>query len=307
MRNAGAAGLMLIAMAIIGVIDTLIIRLAETVGLWQFHVLRSILMAGLIAGLGAAGLGSLRPVSMSAVALRSLLVATGLLFYFAALAIMPVAQALAGLFTSPIFILILTALFRRQRIGPWRVLSVLIGFGGVLVVLGLDSGGFDRRILLPVIGGFFYALGAIATREMCAREDTLAMLAGLVAALGLIGAGGVLVLAVFPSDAVAGPVGFAGRGWVWAIGPAVPWIVLQAVGSTAAVFLIIRAYQTGEPSRVSVFEYSVMIFGPLFAWVALGQSLDARQMAGIVLIVLAGTIIALRSRQLGVQVDRTEG
>jgi drug/metabolite transporter (DMT)-like permease len=40
-----------------------------------------------------------------------------------------------------------------------------------------------------------------------------------------------------------------------------------------------------------------MVFGPAFAFVWFGQSLSAVQMAGVALIIVAGSVIALRSRQ----------
>ncbi|MEY8838788.1 EamA/RhaT family transporter, partial [Cribrihabitans sp. XS_ASV171] len=115
---------MVAAMAIIGVIDNYVIRLAETIGLWQFHLIRAAMMFPLVMLMAALGLGGLRPRRLWAVALRSLLLATAMLFYFSALALMPIAQALAGLFTSPIFVLLLTALGLRQKVGPWRVMAV---------------------------------------------------------------------------------------------------------------------------------------------------------------------------------------
>jgi drug/metabolite transporter (DMT)-like permease len=43
------------------------------------------------------------------------------------------AQALAGFFTSPIFILLISSLVLRQRIGPMRILAVAIGFVGIIL------------------------------------------------------------------------------------------------------------------------------------------------------------------------------
>ena len=63
------------------------------------------------------------------------------------------------------------------------------------------------------------------------------------------------------------------RGLVWPIETVFPYIAMQAVISVAGVFLLIRAYQWGEASQVSVLEYSIMIFGPFFAWLLMGQSI----------------------------------
>ncbi|MEX0319395.1 MAG: DMT family transporter [Ruegeria sp.] len=290
-----ASILMVAAMAILGVIDNVVVLLAETIGLWQFQLTRTLMMLPLIGAMSLIGLGGLRPQRLGAVILRSALVATALMFYFSALALMPIAQALAGLFTSPMFVLLISSLGMGQRIGIWRILAVVVGFVGILCVLQPDPQDFDFNVLLPVAGGFFYALGAVTTRHMCAGESTVVLLGALVIALGLAGSAGLIGLAAFPVEAVNGPAGFVTRGWVWPMSEAIPWVVVQAVGSSLAVFMLIKAYQLGEPSYVSVFEYSVMIFGPLFAWAALGQPVGMMQVVGIALIAMAGSVIALRS------------
>lgn len=285
---------MLGAMLIIGMIDTVIVILAEEIGLWQFHLMRASLAVPIAFGLSLLGFGAFRPVRLWAVAGRSLLVALSMLFYFSALALMPIAQALAGLFTSPIFILLITAA-GGGRIGPWRVLAVAVGFIGILLVLQPDADNFSWLSVMPVCAGVFYAFGAITTRTWCAGESTVTLLAGVMATLGLIGALGLVVLAAVPLDTLPGPDGFVTRGWVWPMWTAAPWVVLQAFGSCAGVFLIIKAYQLGEASYVSVFEYSVMIFGPVFAFFTYGQTVGPMQIIGIAFIALAGIIIAVRS------------
>ncbi|WP_299076581.1 DMT family transporter [uncultured Ruegeria sp.] len=290
-----ASVLMVSAMAIIGVIDNVVILLADTIGLWQFHLSRALLMLPLIAGLSLFGLGGLRPKRLGPVILRSVLITMAMLFYFASLAMMPIAQALAGLFTSPIFVLLISSLGLKQTIGPWRIMAVLIGFTGILCVLQPNPGEFDAKTLLPVVGGLFYALSSIVTRSHCSDESTVALLASMIITLGLAGAIGVAVLSVFPIASPEGPDGFVFRGWVWDMRPAVSWILIQACGSTVAVFMLIKSYQIGEPSYVAVFEYSVMIFGPLFAWVALGQTIGTMQIAGIALIATAGALLGWRA------------
>lgn len=84
------------------------------------------------------GFGTMRPQRLWAVSVRSLLIAVGMLLYFGSLAFMPIAQSLAGLFTSPIFVLLMTVVVLKQKIGLWRVLAVVIGFTGILLVLGLQ-------------------------------------------------------------------------------------------------------------------------------------------------------------------------
>ncbi|UOA28022.1 Riboflavin transporter [Pseudosulfitobacter sp. DSM 107133] len=295
-RPVMAAGSMLIAMVLIGFVDNYVATIATEVSVWQFLAVRSVMALALVAGLSRAGLGTLKPRRWWAVALRSLLVAIGLMCYFGSLAFMPIAQSLAGLFTSPIFVLLMTVLVLRQKIGPWRVVAVVVGFSGILVVLGVQEGLPGTIMLLPVAGGFFYAMGSLATRLLCAEESTISMLAGIMGLQGVVGACVLIVLAAIAPTVPDGAAGFLLRGWVWPIPSIFPLIVLQAFVSVVGVFFLIRAYQWGEASQVSVLEYTIMIFGPFFGWLLMGQVVTPSMIAGIFLIMIAGIIIAVRSK-----------
>lgn len=287
--------LMLAAMSIIGVIDNLIVLVAGQMGLWQFYLVRGIMALPCVWVLSRLGLGTWRPHDWRAVAVRSVFVALAMICYFSALAFMPIAQALAGLFTSPIFILVISTLFMRQRIGVFRISAVLVGFTGVLFVLQPDFSDFDALILLPMAGGFFYALGMLATRSLCVNETAVSMLGGMLLAQIAMGAAGLVVLALWPQEVAQGADGFLMRGWVWPFWKVTPLLVIQAVGSVLGVFLITKAYQIGEATSVAVFEYSVMIVGPGFAWLAFGQHVSPAQMLGILLIIGAGITIVMRA------------
>jgi drug/metabolite transporter (DMT)-like permease len=120
------------------------------------------------------------------------------------------------------------------------------------------------------------------------------MLFAMLLAQAVIGAVALGGLAIWPLPVAEGADGFVTRGWVWPVWEISHWLLLQGMASVVGVFLITKAYQQGEASYVAVFEYSVIIVGPAFAWLVFGQTLDLLQMAGIGLIVLAGATLALR-------------
>lgn len=291
-----AAGSMVLAMVIIGFIDNYIVVIAGHIGLWQFLSVRTAMAVVLIAAMSKAGFGTLRPRRLWAVTVRSALISVAMLCYFAALAFMPFAQALAGLFTSPIFILLITVFILRQPIGPWRILAVAIGFAGILLVLNPQADQLSWLMVLPVAGGLFYALGSIATRALCEKESTLCLLVGTMLMQGLFGVLALIILSVINPLVAEGSAGFLLRGWVWSLWDVMHLLVLQAIGSVAGVALIIRAYQLGAASQVAVLEYSALVFGPFFAWFLFGQGISIWQAGGIAMIASAGIIIALRSR-----------
>ena len=166
---------------------------------------------------------------------------------------------------------------------------MILGFLGTMLVLQPNATDFDASVLLPVAGGFFYALSALTTRRLCADESTVSLLAFMMLTLGAMGLVGTFVL--LGSDSAT----FAARPWVWPMWDAVPWVAIQAVGSVIGVFMIIKAYQLGEPSYVSIFEYSIMIFGPAYALVLFGVPVGPTQIAGTLLIAFSGALIAWRS------------
>ena len=292
-----AAGNMVAAMLLLGFVDIYVAVIAQEISVWQFLACRFVLAAVLIWGLSRAGFGRLRPLRLWAVGARSLLIALGMVCYFGSLAFMPIAQSLAGLFTSPIWILLISVFVLRQRIGPWRVLALAIGFGGILMVLGIRDGFPGWIMLLPVAGGFLYACGSLATRLWCEGESTMCMTMGIMLLQGIIGAMALVLLGLWEPHVPDGPDGFLLRGWVWPMDVAAPLIALQAVVSVIGVSLLIRAYQLGEASQVSVLEYSIMIFGPFFGWLLMGQVITLTQIFGIGLIAASGLIIAARSRE----------
>lgn len=293
-RPLAAAAAMLGAMVVIGFADNFVATAGKTIGLWQFQILRAAMAMPLVYGLSLLGMGVFWPQSPLRVLARSFFVAMAILLYFGSLSFMPIAQAVAGFFVSPICVLLINVFVMRLRVGPWRSGAVAVGFLGILLVVQPGGGGFSPWMLMPVLGGMFNAVGMIATRSWCGGESTVSLLAGFLFMQALLGA---VMLAVLPLAGIEGGEGVAAfltRGWVWDIGPVLPIMVMMAVGAVAGVGLIFRAYQLEEPSFVAVFEYALMLFAPLFAWLLFGQTVGWMQAFGILLIIGAGTVIALR-------------
>ncbi len=296
-RATAAAASVLAAMAIIGLIDNFVVTIAETHGLWQFHVIRMVLALPIIAVVASLGFGTVRPRSWAALSARSAFVSGAMVVYFGSLAFRPIAEVAAGLFTSPIWVLLLSVAFLGQRVGLVRILAVAVGFLGVLLVLKPGVGGMSAAALLPVFAGFLYAIGSMLTREWCAEESGLAVLSFNFLFLGLVGVLGVGVLAMFPQVAPPGGEGFLLRGWEPLDAHFLGWTAFQAVGAIVGVWLLIRGYQMADTSFVAVFEFSFLIFASVWAYMLRSELPDAWSVAGIALIIGSGVVIVLRGRE----------
>lgn len=290
-----AAALFLLGQAVVvGYTDNQVYRISSEAGLWQFHAARSVLAwALLLAGAVALGL-RLRPQNLRAVAGRSAIHGAALMIYFGALGFLPVAQVAAGLFTAPIFVLLINRYAFGLRITPLQAFAVAVGFVGAVLVLGPAAlQGASLAALLPVAAGGLYALGNVATRSWCAGESAATLLGGFFLALGVMGLIGLAVLTLFPQQVPAGSGGWLLRGAVWPSTQFWIWTFVQAAGSLLGVGLMIRGYQLADAAKVSVFEYVILPASALWAWVLKGETLGLTAIAGMALIMAAGMLIGL--------------
>lgn len=296
-RTLAAAGAILGYATLIGYTDNYVRVIAAEAGLWQFHFLRTAI-AALVFALAMVPLGlDLRPRNLRAVVARSMVHGAAMLIYFGCLAFLTVAQAAAGLFTAPIFVLLMSRFLYGHALGPARIIAVAVGFAGVVLVL---TPGADQPLgwasILPVAAGALYALGNLATREWCAGESAATLTLGFFLALGVAGLAGVGVLALWPIEAAPGSDGFILRGWISPSPEFWFWTTVQAIGSMVAVGLMVRAYQLAEASRVSIMEYVILPISALWGWLLWSETITWGAVLGMMLIFGAGAVITLRGR-----------
>lgn len=296
-RTLAAAASVLGYATLIGLTDNYVRVVAADTGLWQFHFIRTLMALPLFL-LAAALLGlKLRPVNLRAVVARSLVHGSALMVYFGCLAFLTVAQVAAGLFTAPIFVLLLSRYVYGHALGPVRIVAVALGFAGVIMLL---TPGSDQPLgwasILPVAAGALYALGNLATREWCMGESAATLTLGFFLALGTFGLAGTLLFTLLPFAVPEGTAGFVLRGWVSPSADFLALTALHALGSVLGVGMVVRAYQLAEASRVSVFEYAVLPIAAGWGWLLWGESITWLGLSGMALIAGAGSMIALRGR-----------
>lgn len=282
---------------IIGFTDNFVRAIAAEASLWQFHAVRTVMVALILVVAVPLLRLDLRPRNPGAVIARSVLHGSALMIYFGCLGFLSVAQAAAGLFTAPIFVLLFSRLLFGHPLGPVRIIAVALGFAGVVMVL--QPGGnspLGWASLVAVGAGVLYALGNLATREWCAGETTETLSAGFFVALGVAGGLGLAVMGVLSPEAPPGAQGFLLRGWVWPSFDFYLWTGVQAVGSLVGVSLVVKGYQLAEASRVSIIEYIILPVSALWSFVLWGETIGALGLCGMAAIIVAGGMIAFRHR-----------
>ncbi|MDE0760512.1 MAG: DMT family transporter [Planktomarina sp.] len=284
---------MITGMAIVGIIDNFMKFIAIEISLWQFHFLRSLIAVPVIVIFALLVGWDLKPKRLWPVLGRNIFLSGAMFIYFGCLGFFPIAAVAAGLFTAPVLVLAIDAIWSRRRIGPVRIITALLGFIGTILVLKPDVGGFSWVNLIPVLAGLMYAFGNVATRKWCEGESAVALLWSYKFLMLIFGGLGVIYLYFDPGN----PTNYLSRGWVWPSLQVWFWLWVQAVFSLIGIGFIMKAYLIGEVTYVSIFEYSMLIFATLTAWLLFGDKVGPLGILGIGLIIVTGAVVSIRSKE----------
>ena len=234
-------------------------------------------------------------------ALRGLLVVFANSCFYAAIVLMPLATATALYFVAPLFVTLLSIPVLKEQVGPRRILAVVMGFIGVLVMMwGQLDGGAGWAALLPVFAAAGYAGMSVLTRKLGQASSASALsfyiqiTFVIVSALVWILAGqGQLVTENTPQNML-----FLLRAWPAPNPDDIP--LLLGLGGLSALigYSMAQAYRQAKASVVAPFEYILMIFALFWGWTVFGEWPAPSVFAGAGIIIASGVYIFWREAQL---------
>ena len=246
-------------------------------------------IAALRYALGAAGLAALLlaregpdrllPAEPRLHLLRGFAVALATSGFFAALMFMPLAEATAITFTSPMLTALLAGPLLGEKVRARTVLATLVAFAGVLIVLrpGLLTLGWPA--LLPLLSALGMSLLMIGNRKAAGRASPLAMQAwvALFAAPLLIGI------------AIAGHLA-AGEGLRlgWPDWTVIARCAVVAASASTAHWLIFLGTTRVGAARIAPMTYVQLLVATAVGWLGFGHLPDLATIGGAGIIVGAG-------------------
>ena len=293
-----AGVLVLLGVFLLGLSDNLVLIINDQSGIWQFHAIRSLITAIIIISFARIIGHDLRPKKPLFVLMRSVFLSGAMICYFGGLSFLSVAEAGAGLFSSPIFVLIFSFFVFRLKIGIFRVIAVVIGSIGVYILLQPDFSKFRLIQIIPLFAGMFYAMASISTRQFCKAESPLGLTLGYLSAIGFIGATVATFLCLFPvSEPNISNMSYFTKGWQPVSLAFLGWVIIQSILTVVALAFLTIAYQQVDASFLAVYEYGFLIFAAFWGWVLWSTVLGTSEITGIVLIMAAGIIIIIRSQR----------
>jgi drug/metabolite transporter (DMT)-like permease len=241
------------------------------------------------------GLAALKTKRWGLLIARGLILLTAYTTYYMAFPALPLAEAIALFFTSPIFVTLLASVFLREKVTPQAWGAVIAGFVGVLIILQPGSGLFEPAALLSLFSAATYGFSMVLARKYSADEPTTVM-AFYVNAVYLVAAA--LIAAMFGALGITGfghpSLDFLVRPWAMPDTTDLFLMGLCGVIAAVAMSLLTHAYRMAKANLVTVFEYTGMLWVPLWGYLLFAEVPKVTTVIGTLIIIAAG-IFAVRS------------
>lgn len=199
---------------------------------------------------------------------------------FWAIVHLPLAEAVAISYSTPLFVTILAVLFLGEVVGIRRWSAVLAGFIGVLIIMQPGSQTFNADMMIALMAAVMSGIVAISIKVLSRTEKADA----IVIFTTMLWVPMSLIPALFV--------------WEWPVGITWLWIIAAGFFGTTAHLFWTRALKLGDASMltpISFFQVPVVAIG---AWIVFDEKIGAMAFLGASIIFIANVYIARREAQL---------
>ncbi len=210
---------------------------------------------------------------------------------FAGLGLLPLPEVTAIGYASPILVVIFAAMFLGEEVRLFRLSMVALGLVGVLVVLSprlqVAPGAVDTAetlgAVVVLLSAVCAALAQVFVRKLVQTETVSAI--------------------VFYFSVTATLLSLLTLPWGWVV-PApdvLALLILAGLLGGVGQILLTTSYRHADASLIAPFEYASMLLAIVVGYTVFGEVPGAATLAGGAMIVIAGILIILRERQLGIE------
>ncbi|MEO8719161.1 MAG: DMT family transporter [Burkholderiales bacterium] len=218
---------------------------------FQILFVRSVVMMAIVLVIIAQAEGAVTAtVRLPLHVLRNVIHFGGQYCWVFAIGALPLATVFAIEFTMPVWTAVLAAMLLGERLTRPRVVMLVLGLAGVLIILRPGFGVFQLGALVALAAAFLYAGNMIATKRLSSTESPLAVL--------------------FWMSVVQTPLALLSALPHWVSPPAsdLPWMLLIGVGSYTAHYCMTRAFKLADATVVVPIDFVrlplIAVVGALF-------------------------------------------
>jgi drug/metabolite transporter (DMT)-like permease len=281
--------------------DAIIKQISGTYPVTEVVAVRSLVALPILASIVHAdtGLAAVLSPRFGWLAFRALTLFLSYTTYYLAFPLLPLAEAVALFFTAPLLITVLAGLFLEERVG-WRSwLAIGTGLSGVILILRPGTALFEPAVLLSLLSALLYAVAALMTRHLgiVEKASVMTFYSVVVYLFGAIGLALLLNTVVSPSPSNSS---FAFLLRPWSLPGTRDFLLMAACGLIAAVAmtLLTTAYRVAQANVVAPFEYTGILWLPLWGFIFFAELPRWTTIIGAMLIVTSGIAVLGNPRRL---------
>ena len=198
------------------------------------------------------------------------------LLFISGLRFLPIAEASATSFVSPLFVTALSIFFLGESVGLRRWAATAVGLIGVLIILRPGSSAFHPAAVFPLVSAFCWALTLIMTRMLSGKER-------VITTMTYSAISGVLILSALV------PLVWATPSW-----HDILLGILIGVTSTAGQWIVVLAFRYANASVLAPFSYTQLLWVSILGFVVFGEVPDVWTVTGAAFVVASGLYTAHR-------------
>ncbi len=281
--NMRGAGLMMVAMAAFTLNDTAMKTLSGEVPLFQAIFLRGVLTSLWLALLGRV-MGGLRfrlpRRDWGAIGLRTFCEGAATFLFLTALFHAPIADVTAILQSLPLSVALGAALFLGEPLGWRRLVAILIGLVGVLIILRPGAEGFSVWSLYALAAVGFVTIRDLSVRRLSAAVPSLTV--------ALAGAASITLAAGLAS---------LWQGWVVLDAGHMARLMLASLFILAGYLASVMTMRQGEIGFIAPFRYTGLLWALALGWLVFGEWPDRLTLLGAAIVVAMGLFTLWRERR----------
>ena len=260
-------------------------ELATNLNTFEIMLFRSIIGFLIVLAIGyfAKTLAEIKRDRLGLHLFRNLAHFSGQNLWFLAVASIPFSQLFALEFSTPIWVALLAPVFLGEVLTKQRVLAVILGFAGVLIVARPDINQFDFAIVAAVACAICFAGSMMATKKLTSDQSITCILFWLTLmqlAMGL--------LATVFTGTITFPEGIN-----------ILWIVIVGIGGLTAHFCITNALALAPAIVVIPLDFMRLPLISVIGFLAYGEAFELPILvgAGVIFIAILLNLKAEKQRQ----------
>ena len=215
---------------------------------------------------------------------RAIIGISAMRLFFISIRYVPLVEMQTIRFSSVFFISILSVFFLGEKIGYRRILAVIVGFIGVVIILNPGATLFSNYSFLPLIASFFLSIAVIFLKKILLTNNNI------------------LSVWVFTALCTCISLFFYNDTWIWPQNYDLLFMIASGFLGFIAQICLTKSFQLADASLLAPLDFSSVIWSFFIGYIFFQEFITLNVFIGGLIIILSVSYIFYRERVLKKQI-----